>query len=99
MVKASTTSLLAVDVGNTNTVLGLYEGGKLALKVVDASGNPVAVRSWASDNKSIIGADMDGYFRITLISPDSMEKCYVHNGTSPSGSIVATCQVMNRVKR
>ncbi|HEY6930437.1 MAG TPA: type III pantothenate kinase [Thermoanaerobaculia bacterium] len=30
MVKASTASLLAVDVGNTNTVLGLYEGGKLA---------------------------------------------------------------------
>ncbi|HEX7252798.1 MAG TPA: type III pantothenate kinase [Thermoanaerobaculia bacterium] len=29
MVKASTGSLLAVDVGNTNTVLGLYEGGKL----------------------------------------------------------------------
>ena len=25
----------------------------------------------ASDNKTIIGADMDGYFRITLISPDS----------------------------
>src|SRR5262249_3512892 len=25
----------------------------------------------ASDNKTIVGADMDGYFRITLISPDS----------------------------
>jgi type III pantothenate kinase len=30
MVKPSAASLLAVDVGNTNTVLGLYEGGKLA---------------------------------------------------------------------
>ena len=29
----------------------------------------------ASDNRSIVGADMDGYFRITLISPDRMEKC------------------------
>jgi hypothetical protein len=39
---------------------------------------------WAlsSDNKSITGADMDGYFRITLLGRDRMEKCYVHNGTS-----------------
>jgi hypothetical protein len=57
--------------------------------------------AWAisSDNKSIVGADMDGYFRITLISPDRMEKCYVHNGTSPTRSIVATCYMMERVKR
>ncbi len=53
----------------------------------------------ASDNKSIVGADMDGYFRITLISPDRMEKCYAHNGTSPTRSVVATCYVMNRVKK
>ena len=53
----------------------------------------------ASDNKSIIGADMDGYFRITLLTPDRMEKCYVHNGTSPTHSIVVTCYLMNRVKR
>jgi hypothetical protein len=57
--------------------------------------------AWAisSDDKSIVGADMDGYFRITLLSPDRMEKCYVHNGTSPTRSIVATCYVMDRVKR
>jgi hypothetical protein len=40
--------------------------------------------SWISmtrcGNESIVGADRDGYFRITLISPDSMEKRYVHNG-------------------
>jgi hypothetical protein len=53
----------------------------------------------ASDNRSIVGADLDGYFRITLISRDRMEKCYVHNGTSPSGSVVATCHVMERVKK
>jgi hypothetical protein len=52
----------------------------------------------ASDNKTIVGADMDGYFRITLVSPDRMEKCYTHNGTSPSRSIVATCYLMDRVK-
>ena len=57
--------------------------------------------AWAisSDNKTIVGADMDGYFRITLVSPDRMEKCYTHNGTSQSRSIVATCYVMDRVKR
>jgi hypothetical protein len=38
--------------------------------------------AWAisSDNKSIVGADMDGTFLITLVSPDRMDKCYVHNG-------------------
>lgn len=57
--------------------------------------------AWAisSDNKTIIGADMDGYFQITLLSPDRMEKCYTHNGTSPSKSVVATCHVMERVKK
>jgi hypothetical protein len=53
----------------------------------------------ASDNKTIVGADMDGYFRITLVSPDRIEKCYTHNGSSPSGSIVATCYMMDRVKQ
>jgi hypothetical protein len=53
----------------------------------------------ASDNKTIVGADMDGYFRITLISPDRMEKCYTHNATSPSKSIAATCYMMDRVNR
>jgi|SRR5690242_15653574 len=57
--------------------------------------------AWAigNDNKSIIGADMDGYFRITLLAPDRMEKCYVHNGTSPTKSIVAACYTMERAKR
>lgn len=56
---------------------------------------------WAltNDNRSIIGADLDGYFRITLITPDRIEKCYVHNGTSPSRSVVATCYLMDRVKK
>jgi hypothetical protein len=57
--------------------------------------------AWAlsSDNRTITGADLDGYFRITLITSDRMEKCYVHNGTSPSRSVVATCYQMDRVKR
>ena len=57
--------------------------------------------AWAisSDNKSIVGSDVDGYFPITLMSPDRMEKCYVHNAARPSRSIVATCYMMDRVKR
>ena len=56
--------------------------------------------AWAltNDNRSIVGADIDGYFRITLITPDRMEKCYVHNGIGPTRSIVATCYLMDRVK-
>jgi hypothetical protein len=56
---------------------------------------------WAisSDNKSIVGADLDGYFRITLLARDRIEKCYVHNGLSPSRSVVASCVVMTRAKR
>ncbi len=53
----------------------------------------------SADNKSIIGADMDGYFNITVLGPDRIEKCYVHSGMSPSKSIVATCYPMQRVQK
>ena len=52
----------------------------------------------AGDNKTILGADLDGYFRMTLVSVDRIDKCYVQNGTSPSRSIVAACYAMDRVK-
>jgi hypothetical protein len=57
--------------------------------------------AWALslDNSSIIGADQDGYFLITMITPDRMEKCYAQNGVSPSHSVVATCYEMQRVKK
>ncbi len=38
----------------------------------------------AGDNCSIIGADVDGYFSITLVSRNRIEKCYVQNAASPS---------------
>jgi hypothetical protein len=53
----------------------------------------------ASDNKTISGADVDGYFHITLVSPDRMEKCYTQNAATPSRAIVATCHMMDRTKR
>jgi hypothetical protein len=57
--------------------------------------------AWAmsADNKSIIGSDTDGSFRITLLAPDRMEKCHTHNGIGPSKSIVAGCYPMERVKK
>ncbi|MGA8625842.1 MAG: hypothetical protein WB686_14045 [Pseudolabrys sp.] len=57
--------------------------------------------AWAisADNKSIVGADTDGHFQMTVMSPDRIEMCYNHNGLSPSGSIVATCFVMERAKK
>jgi hypothetical protein len=57
--------------------------------------------AWAlsADNESIVGADVDGYFHISLLSADQMEKCYVHNGTGATRSIVATCYTMDRVKK
>jgi hypothetical protein len=76
---------------------GRLAWGRSASAVADTK-EPFA---WAiaSDNRTIVGADLDGYFRITLLSPDRMEKCYTHSGTSPSGSVVATCHMMDRVKR
>ena len=57
--------------------------------------------AWAmtNDNRTIVGADIDGYFRITMITLDRMEKCYVHNATGPTRSIVATCHFMVREKK
>jgi hypothetical protein len=85
------------DIEATHTVEG--QDGRLAWgrssSTVADNKEPFA---WAisSDNKTVLGADMDGYFRITLVSPDRMEKCYTHNGTSPNRSIVAACYVMDR---
>jgi hypothetical protein len=53
----------------------------------------------ASDNKTIEGADVDGYYHIMLVSPDRMEKCYTQNSVGPVHAIVATCHMMDRVKR
>lgn len=76
---------------------GRLAWGKSSSAVADTK-EPFAW-AMASDNRTIVGADMDGYFRITLVFPDRMEKCYTHNATSPSGSVVATCYMMDRVKR
>jgi hypothetical protein len=70
--------------------------GHASSSAVDAK-EPFA---WAisSDNKSIIGADEDGYYMIKVLAPDRMEKCYAHSGLSPSKSIVAACHIVERKK-
>jgi hypothetical protein len=88
------------DIEATHTVEG--QDGRLVWgRSSSATADTKEPFAWAiaSDNKTIVGADADGYFRITLIGPDRMEKCYTHNGTSPSRSIVATCYTMDRAKR
>ena len=88
------------DIAATHTVEG--QQGRVAWgRSSSAAADTKEPFAWAisSDNRSIVGADLDGYFRITLLAPDRMEKCYVHNGTSPSRSVVATCYVMERAKR
>ena len=53
----------------------------------------------AADNKSIMGADLDGYYHMTITAPDTMDKCYIQNATSPSGSIIAACYEMHKVSK
>jgi hypothetical protein len=54
--------------------------------------------AWAisSDNKTIIGSDTDGYYLLTVLAPDRMEKCYTQSGISSSKSIVAACHIVER---
>jgi hypothetical protein len=56
--------------------------------------------AWAigPDGRTIVGSDSDGSHFLTLLSPDRMERCYTHDGTSTSQSIVATCGVIERVR-
>jgi hypothetical protein len=85
------------DLTVTHTVLG--QDGKLIWGTTSSANNdskePFA---WAlaADNKTIVGADTDGYYRISLLGPDRMEKCYVQDALSPRHAIVATCFVMTK---
>ena len=57
--------------------------------------------AWAitADGKTIMGADTDGYFNMSVQSPDRMEMCYAHAGMSPTKSIVAVCFMIDRQKQ
>jgi len=56
---------------------------------------PIAL-AFSFDNGTILGADTDGYHRMTIISQDRMEACFTQNATGPTGSIVASCTILER---
>ena len=84
------------DLEVTHTVTG--QDGRLIWGTTSSANNdskePFA---WAlsADNKTILGADTDGYYRITIMSADRIEKCYAQSATGPRHAIVATCFMMN----
>ena len=87
------------DLEVTHTVTG--QDGRLIWGTTSSANNdnkePFA---WAlaADNRTIIGADTDGYYRITIVSADRIEKCYAQSATGPRQAIVATCFMTDRVK-
>ena len=57
--------------------------------------------AWAitADGKTMVGADTDGYYNMTIQSADLIEMCYAQAGVAPSGATIATCFMMTRLKR
>ena len=96
----STQNAVVRDLEVTHRVEG--QDGRLIWGTTSSANNdskePFA---WAlsSDNKTIVGADTDGYYRITIMSPDRIEKCYAQSAASPRRAIVATCFMMYRVRQ
>ena len=96
----STQNAVVRDLEVTHKVEG--QDGRLLWGTTSSANNdsrePFA---WAlsSDNKTIVGADTDGYYRITIMSPDRIEKCYAQSAASPRRAIVATCFMMDRVRQ
>jgi hypothetical protein len=76
------------------------QDGRLVWGQAWTEGSPKDPFAWAiaADNKTIIGADLDGYQFMTVVSADEMQRCYTHAGVSPSGSIVATCGTIKQQK-
>jgi hypothetical protein len=88
------------DLEVTHTVTG-QEGRLIWGTTSSANNDSKEPFTWtlSADNKTIVGADTDGYYRITIMSPDRIEKCYVQNAIGPQHAIVATCFTMDRVKK
>lgn len=62
-----------------------------------ASKEPFAATITA-DGKTIVGADTDGSFSMSIAGADSIDLCYTHTGLGPSQSIVASCGTLARGK-
>ena len=87
------------DLEVTHTVAG-QDGPLIWGTTSSANNDSKEPFAWAlsQDNKTIVGADTDGYYRIAILSADQIEKCYAQNALGPRQAIVATCFVMNRIK-
>jgi hypothetical protein len=89
-----------LDIDISHTVTG--QDGRLAWGTTSTanvdSKEPFA---WAisTDNETVLGTDTDGVYRLRILGPDSIEKCYVHPGISLTKSIVATCMTMQRTAK
>jgi len=75
------------DLEVTHTVTG--QDGRLIWGTTSSANNdskePFA---WAlaADNRSILGADTDGYYRITIVSADRIERCYAQRRDGAAAS-------------
>jgi hypothetical protein len=71
-----------------------------AATAAHAQGNiPDLKGIWSGKGKAIVGADSDGYYRITLLARDRMEKCYVHKWPASERLDRRLVPVMERVKK
>jgi hypothetical protein len=74
-------------------------GGRLIWGPSSANNDSKDPFAWAmSGNKTIVGTDTDGYYRITVVSADWIEKCDIQSAAGPRQAIVAACFMMDRVK-
>jgi hypothetical protein len=87
------------DLDVSHTVQG-QEGRLIWGTTSSANNDSKEPFAWAlsSDNKTIVGADTDGYYLITIVSPNRIEKCYGQSSAGPRQAIVATCFMMDKVK-
>ncbi len=87
------------DLRVTHTVEG-QDGRLLWGTTSSAKNDSKEPFAWAisSDNKTILGADTDGYYLITIVSVDRIEMCYAQNSIGPQKAVVATCFMMDRIK-
>jgi len=95
----SPNSVVVRDLEVTHTVEG-QEGRLIWGTTSSANNDSKEPFAWtvSSDNKTILGADTDGYYLVTVVSADRLEKCYVQSAVSPRHAIVATCFMMDRMK-
>ncbi len=62
----------------------------------DPAGKEPFAATITADGKTIVGADTDGSFSMSIAGPDRIDLCYTHSGLGPSQSIVSSCGTLER---